>query len=199
MINLIAPIIISLYGDSTMLGLECATPSTCHVTKNNVAYYLQDYIGDKAIINSDAFIGGTIKDLINGTGMFKEPFNDAIRKDNANVVIANFGINDSHLYNGAEYTYYLNQFIDIARANNKIPILEEPNPICSSWSKQLDQFVIALDTVAKKRHVPVIAQYSYIRSIPAWQVFLGDCIHAKDHTLYAYKAMIEFRYLQSFL
>jgi lysophospholipase L1-like esterase len=106
----------------------------------------------------------------------------------ARIVIENFGINDAYLP-AEEYRGNLRQFVDAVRASGKLPVLEEPNPVCVGH-ESLDGLVGILNEVAREKSVPLVKQYEAIKALPGWQAMLTDCVHPGD-ALYAFKAARE--------
>jgi hypothetical protein len=78
------------------------------------------------------------------------------------------------------------RFVDTVRASGKLPVLEEPNPVCVGH-EALDQLVGILNTVAGDKAVPLVKQYEAIKALPGWRSMLTDCVHPND-ALYAFKA-----------
>jgi lysophospholipase L1-like esterase len=103
-------------------------------------------------------------------------------------VIENFGINDAYLP-VEDYRANLREFVDTVRASGKLPVLEEPNPVCSGH-ENLDRLVAILNEVAREKAVPLVQQYAAIKALPDWQAMLPDCVHPGD-ALYAVKAARE--------
>lgn len=196
--SIVAPLLISIYGDSTILGVE-VIKGQGKITENSAPVVLQRLYGDRAIVDSKARIGATFKDLILGDGMFTKPFSESIKTDPGKIIIANFAINDAHIYDMSQYKVYMQEFINIVRSNGKTPVLEEPNPICADkkWQLNLIAYMMAMNEVATKNHILIIPEYQYIVSnVPKWRMMEGDCIHPNDN-LYAIKAQVEYSILES--
>lgn len=200
------PVQIGYYGDSEIMGLQYEN-GVYKVTNNNppviLNKLLKKYFGEKVIARSDARIGATLGDLIDGKGYFSKPLVKTIKDNPAKFIIEDFAINDSSKYSVLEYEKYLNDFISIIRNEKKIPVLEEPNPICSTyypdWNKNLDKFVKIINKVAIERNVILIKQYERIKSISNWKELLGDCVHPKDDYLYEIKTIAELETLRPIL
>ncbi|ALX12061.1 hypothetical protein P350_11155 [Burkholderia cepacia JBK9] len=122
--------------------------------------------------------------------LFSQPLSTRLATSPAQVVVANYGINDSAYSKLPDYIADLNAWIDVVKGSGKIPVLEEPNPTCTDATADLSKFVDAMNQVAQQRSVLIIQQYTYIRSLPNWQSLLTDCIHPSD-ALYKMKAQRE--------
>lgn len=98
------------------------------------------------------------------------PFAQRILKSPASIVIDNHAMNDAL---GGEtiddYRSWLVQWVAAVRAAGKLPVLEEPNPVCDDNHPQLDQYVAAMDDVATQMKVPLVQQYQQILALPNWQ------------------------------
>jgi hypothetical protein len=68
-----------------------------------------------------------------------------------------------------DYRSWLVQWVAAVRAAGKLPVLEEPNPVCDDNHPQLDQYVAAMDDVATQMKVPLVQQYQQILALPNWQ------------------------------
>ena len=182
-------------GDSTIYGLQLDNGQYVQ-TPNNAPVELQidlrAALGNTVSVTNSGVPGATIAESLAGTAPYSgTPFAQrlAAMPSSVQIVIANFGINDANLITSSAYESGLESFITAVRAAGKTPILEEPNPICSTpeQSANLDTFVPIMDAVAKQQSVPLIEQYYYIKSLPGWQGMLPDCIHPND-ALYKIKA-----------
>lgn len=123
--------------------------------------------------------------LVNGTDGKHLPWVQTAANSRAQIVIFNFAINDSNFRIGEtrqEYRDALNALITGARANGKVPVLEEPNPICRSQqdSDNLGDWVANMRDVAATAGVTLISQYDAIKAMPNWQAMLADCVHPTE-------------------
>ena len=105
----------------------------------------------------------------------------------AQIVVSNHAINDSVMETQEQYAGYLNEFIDDTLAAGKIPVLDEPNPVCDNKRPNLDAYVAILRSVAAQRNVLLIPQYDSFKAIPGWETLLPDCVHPSTNG-YAVKA-----------
>jgi hypothetical protein len=94
----------------------------------------------------------------------------------AQIAIEQHGLNDA--LGGetvADYSAYLAQWIQDARASGIQPVLEEDSPVCDGNHPQMSDYVAAMGAVASQYAVPVIHQYAYVSSIPGWQAHMTNC------------------------
>ncbi|CBJ38349.1 exported protein of unknown function [Ralstonia solanacearum CMR15] len=181
-----ATILIEAYGDSTMRGLQTADWSTVLFSPTSVTQdRLRAQYGTRAdiTVSNQAVNGRRAVDLVNGTDGLHLPWVQTAANSHARVVLFNYAINDAtgqFPVTADDYRASLTFLITEARKDGKTPVLEEPNPICSSTaaSATLDNFVAVMRDVAAAQGVPLIQQYDVIKSIPGWQAKYGsDCIH----------------------
>ena len=178
-------------GDSTMFGLEtvdgrfvqAASPPPVLVQAR-----LRALFGTGVSVNGYGSPGASLRVELRGTDNYATPLRDRLALSRARIVIENFGINDAWLP-AEEYRSNLREFVDTVRAAGKLPVLEEPNPVCAGH-ESLDQLVGILNEVAREKAVPLVKQYDAIRALPDWQAMLPDCVHPDD-ALYAFKAARE--------
>jgi acyl-CoA thioesterase-1 len=138
--------------------------------------YLQSMLsaqfGDSVIVQHNAVSGSTVTERMSGAS----PFNAAYVPTGAQIVIANWAINDSVIETTGQYQYALVQFISTARASGATVVLEEPNPV-SVTDHPIGPYVAVMDDIAYKVTAPLVQQYQYIQTLPNWQSLLGDGIH----------------------
>lgn len=184
-------ITIDAEGDSTMFGLEsvggrfvqAAAPPPVLVQAR-----LRELFGVGVIVNGYGSPGANLRFELQGTDNYSTPLRARLAVSRAQIVIENFGINDAWLPPD-EYRSNLRQFVDTVRASGKLPVLEEPNPVCAGH-ENLDALVGILNEVAREKAVPLVKQYDAIKALPGWQAMLPDCVHPGD-ALYAFKAARE--------
>jgi acyl-CoA thioesterase-1 len=184
-------IVIDAEGDSTMFGLEtvngqfvqsAAPPPVLVQTR------LRELFGAGVTVNGYGSPGANLRVELRGTDNYATPLKERLAVSRASIVIENFGINDAFLP-ADEYRSNLRQFVDAVRASGKLPVLEEPNPVCVGH-ETLDELVGILNDVAREKAVPLVQQYEAIKALPNWQALLTDCVHPGDQ-LYAIKAARE--------
>lgn len=119
-----------------------------------------------------------------------------LSKTAAQIVVGNFAINDSvvSVENPELYEQMLSNFVDNIRQAGKIPVLEEPNPVCDGKHPYLDQYVLILRKVAEAKGVKLILQYDAIKEMD-FKSMMADCVHP-DEKLYAIKAQNTFNQIQ---
>jgi len=184
-------IAIDAEGDSTMYGLETVGGEfvqSAHPVPALVQAQLRSLFGPNVTINANGSPGANLDMAMNGTGNYATPLSARLALSRARIVIANFGINDAYLPVDA-YRANLVRFVDVVRASGKLPVLEEPNPVCVGH-ETLDALVGILNDVVRAKNVPLVKQYDAIKALPGWQSMLTDCVHPND-ALYAFKAARE--------
>ncbi|MBR7961209.1 SGNH/GDSL hydrolase family protein [Burkholderia vietnamiensis] len=178
-------------GDSTMHGYQPGVGTTPNSAPVELQRALQAAFDSTVTVQNNGSVGARLTDLLLGNQPFySTAFTTSLSTNSAQIVLENYGINDSNSRTPDEYAADLNTWIADVRAVGKIPVLEEPNPVCRADMTHLDAFVDVLRNVAKQQGVTLIEQYDYIRGLPNWQSMLADCIHPND-ALYAIKAQRE--------
>jgi lysophospholipase L1-like esterase len=183
-----ADIVIDAEGDSTMYGLETVGGrfvQSAHPVPALVQAQLRNWFGANVTVNPNGSSGANLNFELQGTDNYGTPLSSRLAASRARIVIENFGINDAYLP-PATYRANLIRFVDTVRASGKLPVLEEPNPVCVGH-EALGQLVDILDTVARDKAVPLVKQYDAVKALPGWQSMLTDCVHPND-ALYAFKA-----------
>jgi len=190
-IHLQSTIGIDAEGDSTMYGLETVNGQFVQSASPPPALVqvrLRELFGPGITVNGHGSPGANLRFELQGTDNYATPLRERLAVSRARIVIGNFGINDAFLPS-AEYRSNLAQFVDTVRASGKLPVLEEPNPVCVGH-QTLDELVAILNEVARAKAVPLVKQYDAIKALPNWQALLTDCVHPGDQ-LYAFKAARE--------
>jgi len=190
-IQLQAAIVIDAEGDSTMYGLETVNGQFVQSASPPpllVQAKLRELFGPGVNVNGYGSPGANLRVELQGTDNYATPLRERLAVSRARIVIENFGINDAFLPS-EEYRGNLVQFVDTVRASGKLPVLEEPNPVCVGH-ETLDELVSILNEVARAKAVPLVKQYDAIKALPNWQALLTDCVHPGDE-LYAFKAVRE--------
>jgi acyl-CoA thioesterase I len=157
-----------MYGWTDLNGTLQQTPITPEMT-------LQADLGAGVTVINHGVGGSTSDNAVNGTGSYTAPLATRLQTINAQIVIANWAINDSRLITTSDDYGSLMAFVNTVRAAGRTPVLEEPNPVCWGLS-DLDPYVAIMRTVAQQQNVLLIAQYDYISSLD-WKPMLPDCIH----------------------
>lgn len=183
-----ADIVIDAEGDSTMYGLETVGGQfvqSAHPVPALVQGQLRAWFGPNVTVNANGSSGANLNFELQGTNNYSTPLSSRLAASRARIVVENFGINDAYLP-AETYRANLIQFVDTVRASGKLPVLEEPNPVCVGH-EELDQLVGILNQVAVEKAVLLVKQYDAIKALPGWQSMLTDCVHPND-ALYAFKA-----------
>lgn len=191
---------IEMYGDSTTYGIGATNPATESEPAVLSALFAGRYDpAVKQVLISNQGVPGTIaQQLLAGSDGVHLPFTQLMANSNANMVILNYGMNDSAPAAGVTLEYYgqiLGQLIDIARAAGKFVVLQQPNPSCTPDHAALGDYVRKLNAVAQAKGVAVVDQY--LRSLELtqslnptcwdWHTYLPDGVHPNT-SLYSFKA-----------
>jgi lysophospholipase L1-like esterase len=190
-IHLQTATVIDAEGDSTMYGLETVNGQFVQSASPPpvlVQARLRELFGAGITVNGHGSPGANLRVELAGTDNYSTPLQARLAVSRAQIVIENFGINDAYLP-AEEYRGNLVRFVDTVRAGGKLPVLEEPNPVCVGH-ETLDELVAILNQVAREKAVPLVKQYDAIKALPNWQALLTDCVHPGDE-LYAFKAARE--------
>lgn len=155
---------VALLGDSTMVGMDGASPGNQSVAPHNPGVELQADMdarfGAGAVVVTDYGVAGS-------TALQANPVK-------ADVVVANYGINDMRTYGEsiADYT--------AAMRAVGATLIETQNPIVggSTWNE--DDFVAA----AKGLGLPVADTHTYVLGLSDWQSYLGPIGIHPDDALY---------------
>lgn len=180
-----------MYGDSTMAGLTMVSPGKYVITPASEPANVQQDLGSRVRIWNQGVSGTTLQQLIDGTdGQHTMNLQQLMAKSASKIVVENFAINDASSQSLLQYMSNVDYFVTQARANGKVPVIDEPNPVCDGTSKnipELEAEVAALEQYAATYRVAIVQQYAYIKSLPDWQSMLVDCIHPEE-ALYKIKA-----------
>jgi hypothetical protein len=189
---------IAMFGDDEVAGFalsQYGMPSLVTPTEQaNLQSALQAKFNDTGITVANNATGGTSSSLQNemdgmdGAGS-AEP--QRMIASGASIVIQEHMLNDAL---GGEtvdqYTGYLTQWVEDARAARLTPVLEESGPVCDGDHPQLASYVDAMNDVGRRLSVPVIHQFAYIQGIAGWQSHMIGCLYP-DAALLAAKASQE--------
>lgn len=200
-------VLIDFEGDSTMWGSTSGPVVTQRVNAgtrlqstalnepNGVLALLTAKFGSGISIDNHAVPGAYLKSLLDPVPpYFTETLAVHLSKSTAQIVIGNYAINDSLMETPEQYEQFLSNFVDNIRQAGKIPVLEEPNPVCDGKHPYLDQHVIVLRKVAAAKGVKLILQYDAIKQMD-FKSMMADCVHP-DEKLYAIKAQNTFNQIQ---
>lgn len=202
---------IEMYGDSTTRGVD-GTDGQVHATTSEptVLAGLLTARYDPAVkqvqVANEGVPGTSAYNLLYGSDGVHVAWAQLMASSTAQMVILNFGMNDSSTLNSvslADYQYQMGQLIDIARAAGKFVVLQQPNPSCTADHVNLGDYVRALDGVGRAKSVPVVEQYwKTLELVPRFQgidpnvsipcfnlpnLYIPDGIHPNE-ALYSFKA-----------
>ncbi|MCZ4061408.1 SGNH/GDSL hydrolase family protein [Pantoea sp. LMR881] len=126
----------------------------------------------------------------------------------AKIIILNFAMNDARHYrfkdtepdyivSPVKYSEVMSKLIEIARAEGKAVIVQEPHPICGRIARvKLEPYVSSLNAVARSESVPLVPQFERIKKMDNWQALMSpDCTHPSSE-LYKNKAQATFAVLE---
>lgn len=186
---------IDMEGDSLIWGYASGAAGSFVQSPDNppavVQSGLQAKCGTSVTTLNTAIPGEMVLDSLNGTNQFTAPFATRLLTIKAQIVLADYAVNDSLAETPDQYTAALVQWIADVRAAGKTPVLEEPNPVCDVAHPNVGAYVSIMGSVAASQNVLLIQQYNYVLSLPDWQSMLRpDCIHPTDG-LYQLKAQRE--------
>jgi hypothetical protein len=185
------PVSIAVYGDDSMMGITgynngmspIITPNT---EPADTQAALRAQFSDSAIVVHNYASGGTAAMLVNmiagddGGGL---PYAQRVVGIDAQIVLDAHAINDDLEQSLGPYEDALIAFINDTRAAGKIPVLEEPGPVCDSNHPNLQNYAAAIDAVAQSYGVPLVTQYNEIQQIPNWQSHMSQCLYPDDYIL----------------
>jgi hypothetical protein len=189
---------IAMFGDdevsdiaiSSMGMASLVTPSE----ESDLQTALQSEFSDSGISVANDATGGLASSLPNELdgmdgGGAAEP--QRMEQSGASIVIQEHMLNDAlGGETAAEYSAYLAQWIQDARAAGLTPVLEESGPACDGNHPFLPQYVAAMDAAAVQYNVPLVQNYAYIQSIDGWCSHMVGGIYP-DATILALKAKQE--------
>lgn len=154
---------IDYFGDSTIKGWDPAFADGTLVA-NPAPSITKTVLGSGVTINNYGVNGANTRELIDGTDGHAMTW-AARQASTSKYFVVNNCLNDAKTLTLAAYQTNLRQIVDVAKANNKILILETPNP--ADAIPALDSFVAGMRAVAVEKNAPVIDQHSYLSSYMA--------------------------------
>lgn len=194
-------IFIDIFGDSITTG------TTIVDGKYTSARYpapavMQQVLRKKypSIVVFNQGIGGTyFKQFINGTDGHTLSAGEHMRRTAAQISIEAFGVNDVGYVSTNEFISEVAYFVEQARINGRIPVIEEPTPTCNNWiyqefDRRVRLEVQALNEYAEDNHVVVIPEYWYVKKMPRWKLMFVDCKHLTPE-FYRIKGIHEARFI----
>jgi lysophospholipase L1-like esterase len=152
--------VIEYHGDSTVWGYRSGTDAERVETPAPEAFAAG--LPEHHEVRNLGLNRSTACDLLEGTGGYQQPWQEHVTASNASVVIINHGINDRSAYDTARYRSCLNQLVDIAQSNDKVVILETPNPVVDDNGRQIIDYVRVMENVAQQQGIYLIDQYNLL-------------------------------------
>jgi hypothetical protein len=134
----------------------------------------------KVIVEDGSVPGSKLQDDVTGTVTFDVPLATALSTADADIVATNSEIND--LATGeapATYNAYLEQWVQTVRASAKLPLLIEPNPVCTTFQSTTytqQQFLAMIRSLAAAESVTLLTGYDAFTQVNPTPIG-SDCIH----------------------
>lgn len=171
------PVVIELRGDSTGLGIDGGLLAKNASDIRVVSQPPQAFIHLAGVVIRNVSVSGeSTATMLNGH-FSGHPWEQAAQGDCADIVIFNYGINDSLTLDEKTYADNLETLIRISRDNNLEVFLQTPNP--SRLTKVANYAQIMRD-IARKHGISLIDVQQYLSArIPSGQLrnFMPDGIH----------------------
>ena len=176
----LSPIRIAMYGDSTTAGWSWNGTSYVILTENEPAVVqslLQAKCPSVTVVNKGV-VGASLDNLLAGTGGYTQPWTQEMAASPANIVVFNFGINDSHEPGMTVQAFdaQVRETISIGQAAGKLMVIETSNPITQNSDALFPQLVADERLVAQQLHVAIIDQFAYLSQLD-WGAYLSDGVH----------------------
>lgn len=172
-----------------MLGITSSNYGFAVITQqsepNDTQTLLRAQFGDGITVINHAE-GGTASTLLNlmaGVDGGGPPFAQRMAVSKADIVLMNHAINDDLSQSLGPYADALVAWVQDVRAAGKIPVLEEPNPVCDGNHPYLQNYVSVMDGIAQQYDVPLVKQFGYIQTLPNWQTHLSACLYPDEWLL----------------
>lgn len=188
--------LIEVNGDDSMFGVTSIGYGTPTITQQSEPAdsqaLLRAQFGDGVTIINHAE-GGRASTLVNmmaGVDGGGPPFAERVKTSKADIVLVNHAVNDDLSQSLGPYTDALVAWVQAVRAAGKIPVLEEPNPVCDSGHPNLQNYVSTMDNIAAAYNVPLVKQFDYLQTIPNYCSHLSGGLYPDD-AIYAIKAQRE--------
>lgn len=129
---------------------------------------LQAQFGDTVTVDNRAEGGraSTLVNMMNGVDGGGDPFAQRVKSSQAQIVLDAHAVNDDLSQSLGPYGDALVAWVQAVRASGKIPVLEEPGPVCDNDHPYLANYVSLMDSVATQYNVPLVKQYDFLQTIP---------------------------------
>lgn len=152
---------------------------------------LQARFGNGVTVTTNAVGGTTLQQaLIGNSALYPESLVQVLAAHGEyKVVLENYGINDRATTTPAYFEQELLQFIASVEGAGRVPVLEEPNPLCNPAYPPSENvefpgdaqgdpvilpYVQAVDDVASQTGVALVKTYYLDKALPNWCAMLSD-------------------------
>jgi hypothetical protein len=193
------PVLIEIHGDDALYG---ALPPTFFFNPQNepadTQAMLRDQLSDDAITVDNLAEGGTASTVVNmiaGVDGGGPPFAQRVMTSKAQIVMDGHGVEDDLGQSLGPYADALVAFIQDVRAAGKVPVLEEPGPVCDDQHPNLANYASVMDGIAQQYNVPLVKQYNELLAIPNYCSHLTAGLYPDNYIL-AQRAQREAAVLQ---
>lgn len=178
-------VVIEIYGDDAMMGLTSQMSIAQQSEPMATQALLRAQFGDGITIINKAMGGGasSLVNMMRGVDGGGPPFAERIKASKADVILTNHAINDNLVQSLAPYSDGLIAWIQAVRDAGKIPVLEEPNPVCDENHPWLDNYVGVMNGIADAYKLPLVKQYAYVQALPNWQSHMNACLYPDEWML----------------
>lgn len=193
------PVVIEIHGDDALYG--AAPPMFIFNPQSepsDTQSILRDQLSDSAITVDNLAEGGTASTVVNmiaGVDGGGPPFAQRMATSKAQIVLDGHGVEDDLNQSLGPYADALVAFVQDVLAAGKVPVLEEPGPVCDDQHPNLQNYVGVMDSIAAQYGVPIVKQYNELLAIPNYCSHLTSGLYPDDYVL-AQRAQREAAVLQ---
>jgi lysophospholipase L1-like esterase len=124
--------------------------------------------------------GGTLQDLIDGTGVFTTKLVDQLKTDPSQITTIRFGLNDYNIVDTATFKASLVTAVQLMQAAGKTVVIEEMTPTTNYVYAHEQDFADAADQVSQQMNTALVKSYSLTLSIPNWIPMMSDLQHPTE-------------------
>ena len=140
------------------------------------------------VINEGASGAKSGQILLGSDGTHKQSWKEITSQSKSKIIIVNYGMNDAWFdpaVTPEQYRKNLLEIISDAKSSGHVIVLETPKPMSASnkpfgskeKANRLDRLVLEMKLESKDTGVPLIDQYTYIKSIQGWEKLIPDGVH----------------------
>jgi acyl-CoA thioesterase-1 len=185
---------VNTWGDSTMVGWMADSAGVFSITQLpsiDMQADLQTQFGSGVTVTTNAVGGTTLQEaLIGNSALYPQSLVQVLAAHGEyRVILENYGINDRAATTPAYFEQELTQFIASVEGAGRVPVLEEPNPLCDPSKPPANNvefpgdaqgdpvilpYVQAVDDVAARYGVPLVKTYYLDKQLPNWCALLSD-------------------------